>query len=220
MVEGEDRAGALREFADSLCKGLQLSDPEDPNEKLYELGEALDFGRLGFKLAVPPAWRWTALPREDRALVVACGLMDYRRKAPLPALLVKLEYRPAGITAEQIGEGAYRAAVEGLKEGQTIEKVRSGVAPLGGGEAYELVMNVSEEQPYTEARRTAVHGDRAMTILVRYAGLNSPRAAEMLGQIAATYEAVEAARSGAGTTAPAGGPARRTVAGPTSRPAE
>jgi hypothetical protein len=219
-VAGEDRADALRDFADAVCKGLRFSDLEDPNGKMYELGEPLSFGRWGFQMAVPPAWRWTTVPREDRNLLVACGLMDYRRNGALPALLVKLEYRPAGITAEEIGEGAYRAAVAGLKEGQTIEKVRSGGAKLGGEEAYELVMNVAAEPPYTEARRTAVHEDRAVTIVVRYAGLNNPRAAEMLGEIAGTYAPAEARRGGASTTGPASGAARRAVREPTTKRAD
>jgi hypothetical protein len=124
--------------------------------------------------------------------VVAVGLTDFERDAALPALIVRAEYCPPGITAEQIVEGAYRSAVAELTEEQQIERLFSGATTLCGKPAWDLVTNVSIDKRYTEARRTIIHHeDGALSLIVRYADLNNTRALRMLDRMAASLELLE-----------------------------
>ncbi len=178
-------AGAL---ADAVCASFELSELEDPSHRMYELSRTEDLTRLRLKMGIPEAWRWTRLSHRDPTFIVAVGLMDYERDLAQPALLVRAEYCPPGITAEQIVEGAYRSAVAELAEGQQIERLFSGATMLCGREAWDLVTNVSIDKPYTEARRTIVHDDGALSLIVRYADLNNTLALRMLDRIAASLE--------------------------------
>ena len=181
-----ETAGAL---ADAVCASVKLVEREDPSEKMYELSPVEDLARFRLNMGIPEAWRWTRLPRRDRAAIVAVGLMDYERDLAQPSLVVRIEHCPPGITAEQIVEGAYRAAVADLAEGQHIDRLFSGAATLGGKPAWDLVTSVSIDKPYTEARRTLVDDEsRAVSLMVRYADANNTRALKMLERIAESVE--------------------------------
>lgn len=182
-------AGAL---ADAVCASMELSGLEDPSKTMYEVSATEDLARFRFKMGIPEAWRWTRLPDRDRMSIVAVGLMDYERDLAQPALVVRAEHCPPGITAEQIVEGAYRSAVAKLTEGQQIERLFSGATTLDGKPAWDLVANVSIDKPYTEARRTVVDDELgALSLIVRYADLNNTRALRMLDRIAASLELLE-----------------------------
>jgi hypothetical protein len=185
-------AGAL---AEAVCASIKLSELEDPSQRMYEVSLTEDLTRFRLKMGVPEAWQWTKLPHRDPMFIVAVGLMDYERDLAQPALVVRAEYCPPGITAEQIVEGAYRSAVAQLTEGQRIERLFSGATTLGGREAWDLVTNVSTDKPYTEARRTIVHDkDGALSLIIRYADLNNTLALRMLDRIAASLELLEPRR--------------------------
>ena len=179
-------AGAL---ADAVCASMTLSELEDPSKKMYEVSPTEDLARFRLKMGIPEAWRWTRLPDRDKTSIVAVGLMDYERGLAQPALVVRAEHCPPGITAEQIVEGAYRSAVANLTEGQQIERLFSGATTLGGKPTWDLVTNVSIGKPYTEARRTVVDDELgALSLIVRYADLNNTGALRMLDRIAASLE--------------------------------
>jgi len=180
-------------LADAVCTSMKLSELEDPSERMYELSPAEDLTRFRLKMGIPDAWRWTRLPDRDRMSLVAVGLMDYERGLAQPALVVRAEYCPPGITAEQIVEGAYRSAVAKLTEGQQIERLFSGATTLGGKPAWDLLTNVSIGRPYTEARRTLVDDELgALSLIVRYADLSNTHALRMLDRIAASLELMDA----------------------------
>ncbi|HUW81805.1 MAG TPA: hypothetical protein VMZ31_03275 [Phycisphaerae bacterium] len=186
QVAASQSAGAL---ADAVCASMKLSKPEDPSKRLYEVSPTEDLARFRLKMDIPEAWRWTRLSHRDPTSIVAVGLMDYERDLAQPALVVRAEYCPPGITAEQIVEGAYRSAVAELTEGQQIDRLFSGATTLCGKPAWDLVTNVSIDKPYTEARRTIVHDEHgALSLIVRYADLNNTRALRMLDRIATSLE--------------------------------
>ena len=183
-------AGAL---ADAVCASMEFSQCEDANEKMYALSPVEDLARFRLNMDIPEAWRWTRLPHRDPMFIVAVGLMDYRREVMQPALVVRVEYCPPGITAEQIVEGAYRSAVAQLTGEQHIDRLASGATTLDGKPAWDLVTNVSIDAPYTEARRTVVDDqNRAISLIVRYADLNNTHALEMLERMAASVDLLEA----------------------------
>jgi len=188
VVRGKDRHRQLRQMSDAICGSVTFSDFEDPNQRLYDLSAPMTVGRRRLNMALPEAWRWTGLARGDAAVTVGCGLKDYQRNVELPLVMVRMEYCPPGITAEQVVEGAYQVAAGELPAGQKIEKLRSSNCELVGGRAVEVVVNAATDQPYTEARRSVRNENAVLSIIVRYAGLNNDRASQMLERIAATCQ--------------------------------
>ncbi len=191
VVKGKDRQPQLRQMSDAICRSLTFVEFDDPNQRLYDLSAPVPVARRRLNMALPEAWRWTGLARGDAAVMVGCGLKDYQRNVELPLVMVRMEYCPPGITAEQVVEGAYQVAAGNLLQGQKIEKLRSTDCELVGGEAVEVVLNAGTDQPYTEARRSVRNENSVLSIIVRYAGLNNELAGQMLERIAASCELVK-----------------------------
>lgn len=191
VVKGKDRGPELRQMSDAICGSLTFVEFEDPNQRLYDLSGPVPVARRRLNMALPEAWRWTGLARGDAAVMVGCGLKDYQRNVELPLMMVRMEYCPPGITAEQVVEGAYQVAAGELAQGQKIEKLRVTDSELIGGKAVEMILNAATDEPYTEARRSVRNESWMLSVIVRYAGLNNDLAGQMLERVAASCELIK-----------------------------